>query len=71
MPMIDDDVRRKAYCFYISDYEPIDIVSDIDAKAKFWEAKKCHYPTFEIMDVGGASHVFVTDSIVMLSAKDV
>jgi hypothetical protein len=68
--MMDEDMRTRAYSFYISDYDPIDIVSDVDAKAKFWEAKKCHYPTFEVMDVTGAQHVFVTDSILMLTAKD-
>lgn len=58
------------YTFYVQEHDAFEIMSTNDAKAKFWEAKKCSYPTFEIVDSDGTAHVFVTDSVIALESKD-
>lgn len=62
---------KTKYVFYVKEHDPFEIVSDQDAKAKFWEAKKCSYPTFEVEDVNGNTHIFVTSSILVLGCEDV
>jgi hypothetical protein len=66
-----DSMQLTQYTFLIGahDSEEFEVISEVDAKAKFWEAKKCNYPTFEVIDNDGVSHVFVTEHVIMLSAR--
>lgn len=65
----EESFELNTYLIYLKDFDPIEVVTNLDVKAKFWDAKKCHYPTFEVFDADGESHVFVTESIMLLSTK--
>ena len=65
-----ENIKSK-YTFYVTEHDPFEIVAEHDAKSKFWDAKKCNYPTFEIEDVDGNTHVFVTSSILVLECEDI